>query len=114
MVGANRFGRRLNEVDIFRVAVGAAEEDLVERRAASEGKSGAEKVVREDGDERAADQQVLFDLLLLGPRRLRRPFQDVGLRDQDRSPGVCGFSVSIGGRFVRFLARPGAGRNRPA
>jgi Cytotoxic len=62
----------------------------------------------EHRDRFAKCQQVLFDLLLLGPRRLRRPFQDVGLRDQDRSPGGCGFAASIGGRFVRFLARPGA------
>jgi len=50
----------MNEVDIFRVAVGAAEEDLVERRAASEGKSGAKKIVREDGDERATDHRMAF------------------------------------------------------
>ncbi len=54
---------------------------LVERGAAPERERIPQKRMREDLDERPADDKVLLNLEILDPWRLRSPFGDVVTRN---------------------------------
>ncbi len=76
--GADRFGTTLHEIDVFRVGERLAKQPLVNRRRAAERQSVSEKGLTEDLAERASDDEILFDLPRLSPRRRDAPRLDVG------------------------------------
>lgn len=80
--GSGRFRPYLHEVDVFGVACRRVEIELVERRTAPKRQRLAKKRVGEYSDQPAANYQVLLDLGVGHPWRLRPPFSDVVARDQ--------------------------------
>src|SRR6266852_6962878 len=75
---ANRFGPHLHEVDIFRGPEWVKEQQLMDGGAATKREALSEVGLLEDVAQRSADDEVLFDLARVGPRRRRGPFLDIG------------------------------------
>jgi hypothetical protein len=74
-------GGHLDEVDVLRVAARGIEVELVQGRTAPERGGASQERVREQVDDRPADDQILLDLRVGDPRRLRAPGRDVGALD---------------------------------
>src|SRR5258708_39534592 len=72
---------RLDEIDVLRVPRGRTQMQLVKRRAAAERQRVMQHRMREDLDQRAANDEILFHLEVLNPRRPRAPLSDVVARD---------------------------------
>ena len=72
-----RPGLYLNQIDILGVPRGRRQVELVERGTAAEGERPGENRIREYLDQGPADDEVLLDLEVLVPGRLRPPLGDV-------------------------------------
>ena len=78
---ADRLGFDLNEVDVLRVAGSRLQVELVERGAAAESEAVGDVLDAEHLDDRPTDDEVLFDMSILPPRRMRAPCGDVVFGD---------------------------------
>jgi hypothetical protein len=76
-----RLGPCLDKVHVFGIPRGGFEMKLVERRTAPERKSIAQDRMRENLDDRPADDQILLDLEVLDPGGMCPPLGDVVARD---------------------------------
>ena len=91
---AGRPGLYLNQIDILGVPRGRRQVELVERGAATEGERPGESGIGEYLDQGPADDQVLLDLEVLGPRRPLPPLGDVVPRDH-ASGSMFAFTNSL-------------------
>lgn len=84
-------GLRLDEVDILRIPGGRFQVKLVERGRATERERLPQHGVRENRDQRPADNEILLDLVVAHPGCLRPPFRNVVARNH-RSVSTSAFT----------------------
>jgi len=85
---ADGLSARLYEIDVFGVAGCRCEVELEERGSAAERQAIRKPVGAEDIHERPADDEILLDPRVLGPRCVAAPLRDVRCRDH-RSGSTC-------------------------
>ena len=96
-----------HEIDILRVAR-RGQMKRVEGRAAAKRERVVKDVVRKDRHQRAADDQILLDLRILRPRRLRPPFENV-IAWNHRSISTSAFTNSFHASWRLDLPRAAPG-----
>jgi hypothetical protein len=68
---------RAHQIDVFRIAQWLWEVQLVECGSAANAQLRFQKLIGKQGHHRAADDEVLFDLPLFGPRCSLRPCDNI-------------------------------------
>jgi len=107
--GTNGFRAHLHQIDVLGIPERMRKEELVDGRPTAERHTLGEPRVIEDVAQRAADDQILFYLPWIGPRRRPAPLLDKGAGNHASiSTGALMINFQLGASVAALAAAPSA------